>query len=402
MTSDVCLVLEGSYPYVRGGVAAWVQELVCGLPDVTFSVLHLAGEEGPPRAAAFERPANLAELTVVETDPDRIEPEANVVDRLSEAAVYHALSTGLAGLTAAEAAAARGRPFLLTEHGLAWKEARLGIFGCKPHVSGCKPHVAPEPKSGRDAAELRREWAQVVERSARSAYARADTITSVCGANARLQAGQGADERRLRVIANAVRGPAIRAGRAAGALHDPLVGLVGRVVAIKDVETFLAACRIVADELPEARFAVVGPLDHEPEYASMCLELAASTLGERIVFTGETDPGEWYARLDVVALTSLSEAQPLVLLEAMAAGVPVVAPAVGGCVELLRGGAGVLTPVRDPRATARAVLAVSQDGGLRERLVRAGRERVRREHSVERMLSSYRRVYERALDRRPA
>lgn len=389
MKTDVCLVLEGSYPYVRGGVSAWVQDLVTGLPDVSFSVAHLRCEDDPVRPPAYERPSNLFELRTLDTDPERDDPDRELVEGLPEAYVYHALSTGLAGLAGAEGASARGRPLLLTEHGLAWREARLGIFGCKPGVAGCKPGVAG-CKPGMAGLDAR-----IVEAAARRAYERADVIATVCRSNARLQAGQGADPRKMRVISNAV--SAREENRLTGVLAKPRIGFVGRVVAIKDVETFLRACRHVADELPGAEFAVVGPLDHEPEYAGACAELAESLgLGERIVFTGETDTEPWYRRLDVVVLTSLSEAQPLVLLEAMAAGVPVVATAVGGCPELLEA-AGLLTPVRDSRATARAILRLCADPALRARLARSGLARVRRRHARATMLASYRELYERLV-----
>jgi glycosyltransferase involved in cell wall biosynthesis len=387
MKSDVCLVLEGSYPYVRGGVGAWVQELVSGLPEVSFSVAHLRDEDDPVRPAVYDRPANLVELRTLDTDPARTVPGRDVVEQLPDARLYHALSTGLAGLAGAEAADSRRRPFLLTEHGLAWREAALGISGCKPHIAGCKPHRAARRMS-------REEWVGFVEASARHAYARADMTTTVCRANLELQRRQGAAPNRLRLIENGV----ARTDRSRGLTPvwktSPLIAFVGRVVAIKDVETFLRACSLVADELPAAEFAVVGPLDHEPEYAEACVDLAADLgLGDKIRFTGETETAPWYEKLDVVVLTSLSEAQPLVLLEAMAAGVPVVSTAVGGCPELVAG-AGLLTPVRDPRATAQAILRFCGDAPLRERLVQAGLDRVRRRHSREGMLGSYRDLYE--------
>jgi len=341
-------------------VAAWVQDLVAGLPGVSFSVAHLREEEDATRPVAYERPANLHELRTLDVDPDRADPDGFLIDRMPDARVYHSLSTGLAGLVGAETAREREGVYLLTEHGLAWREARLGISGCKPHISGCKPH--------RTAGRMDKEqWAAFVEASARHAYERAAATTTVCASNVRLQRTQGADPRRLRVIPNSVAQPDMSEDRTTpfptvrgqtpefpghkeSVWTHPRIGFVGRVVAIKDIETFLRACRLVADELPAAEFAVVGPLDHEPDYAEACIDLAASLgLQDRIVFAGETDVEPWYERLDAVVLTSLSEAQPLVLLEAMAAGVSVVATAVGGCPDLV-GGAGLLTPVRDPRA----------------------------------------------------
>jgi glycosyltransferase involved in cell wall biosynthesis len=357
--SDVSLVVEGTYPYVTGGVSSWTQSLIEGLPSVTFSVVHL-GERGEVR---YARPANLVDVRDVPLDPETGEPAGELPD----ATVYHALATGAAGAAAARAAELNGRRFILSEHGLAWVEARLGI-------SACKPQFFPAP--------------ELVERQAREAYRSAFAITSVCESNARLQRALGAE--RVRVIPNAAPLSHITDRYEEG----PLVGFVGRVVPVKDLETFLRACRLVADSLPAARFVVVGPLDQDAAYAESCRALAGE-LELDVQFTGETDPAAWYPRLDALVLTSRSEAQPLVALEALAAGVPVVATAVGGCAELLAR-CGLLTAPRDPEATAAAVLSVLRDKELHARLAAAGRSRVRSHHAPERTLAAFARLYEAA------
>lgn len=357
--SDVSLIVEGSYPYVTGGVSAWTQSLIEGLPEVTFSLVHL-GEPGETR---YRRPRNLVEVVDVPVDPETGEAAC----AMPEASVYHALATGAAGTAAARAAKQHGRRFVLSEHGLAWLEARFGI-------SGCKRHDSPNP--------------ELVERQAREAYRTAFAITSVCESNARLQRSLGAE--RVSVIPNAVPLPdSVTLSRA-----EPVVGFVGRVVRVKDVETFLRASRIVANALPLTRFVVVGPLDHEPGYAARCRALA-DELSLDVEFAGETDPAAWYPRLDALVLTSRSEAQPLVALEAMAAGVPVVATAVGGCADLLRR-CGLVTAPRDPAATAAAVLRLLRDSDLHTRLAHSGRAQVARDHAPARTLASFAELYEAA------
>ncbi len=358
--TDVTLIVEGSYPYVVGGVSAWTQRLIEGLPDVSFSVAHL----GSSSDARYDRPRNLVEIVDLEVDHETGEAAGD----LPEARVYHALATGAAGAAAARAARTRGRRFILSEHGLAVVEARLGISACKPG------YVA-------DAAR--------VEAQARDSYRDAFAITSVCRANARFQRSNGAPH--VRVIDNAVAPSDTVDAREPAA---PLVGLVGRVVPVKDVGTFLRACRLVADELPSARFVVIGPLTHDGEYVQRMRDLA-ETLELPVEFTGEADPAAWYPRLDALVLTSRSEAQPLVALEAMAAGVPVIATAVGGCPELLAG-CGVLTPVADPAATARGVLAVLESPALRLRLGGAGRARVAAAHAPARLSRAFSELYEAA------
>ena len=140
---------------------------------------------------------------------------------------------------------------------------------------------------------------------------------------------------------------------------------------------------------------MVGPLDQDPGYADECVTLAGRLgLADRVTFTGETDPAPWYAAMDLLALTSVTEAQPLVALEAMAAGVPVVASDVGGCREAI-GDAGLLTRVGDPAATSAAMLRLLADDLLRARMGAAGRRRATTTHSPERVYGAYRELYER-------
>lgn len=395
---DVCLVLENTYPKVTGGVSQWVHDLVEGLPEIDFAVAHLGA--GGDAANAYRPPANVRSVDYLESDSQRGDAGADGLDgRLPEARVYHALSTGLASAVAERVAAERGGTFGLTEHGLAWQEARFGVFG-----ACIKPPKGAGPPSQR-GEEIARQAAQA-ERAARRAYARAEWVATVCGPNAGLQRSLGLSAESSHVIPNALRAdeaPAVGEREPVGSA--PLVGLVGRVVPIKDLGTFLRACRLVADELPAAEFRVIGPLDHDPAYADRCLELAADLdLEERLRFVGETDPAPWYRRLDVAVLTSRSEAQPLALIEAMAAGVPVVSTDVGGCAELVRGGpsapAGLLTPVRAPELTARAILSVLGHPERRWRLSAAGLERARNAHDPERFLAAYRALYDISVSRR--
>lgn len=379
--TDVCLIVEHSYPHRSGGVSEAVDDLIRTLPDTGFSVLHLHDPAEAPVGWAYARPANLVEVVTAPAG-------AAAADAVPDAAVLHALCAGEASDAAAGAARRRGVPFVLTEHGLAWHEAQIGIVGCKPF------RMRPRPTPA-DLAGVREQVAR--------AYSGAHAITTVCAHNARQQARWGAPPERLRVIPNGV------ARRDAAAPSSPggpvTIGLVGRVVPVKDVATFLRACRLVADAGLDARFEVVGPLDHDPGYVADCRALVAEMgLDELVTFAGEVPRATWPDRLDVVVLTSVSEAQPLALLEAMAAGRPVVSTAVGGCPELIGGRrpAGILTPPRDARATADALLRLVADPGLRARLGAAGRRRARTDHSPERLARAYGDLYSEMAGRRVA
>ncbi len=172
----------------------------------------------------------------------------------------------------------------------------------------------------------------------------------------------------------------------------PLVGIIARLVPIKRHEDFLAAARDVALRLPDCRFLVVG--DGELRVG---LEDRARALGldGRIYFLGwRGDLPGLYADLDLVALTSANEGLPVSLIEAMAAGLPVVATRVGGVPDLVEDGVtGLLVPPKDPGALAEAMVRLLSDPNRRQAMGDAGRERVDPAYSAERLLRDVGRLY---------
>ena len=176
----------------------------------------------------------------------------------------------------------------------------------------------------------------------------------------------------------------------------PLVGVVARLQPEKGVATFLKAAARVSKVSPEARFLVVGdgPLREE------LLDLVGRAgLRERVRFLGyRTDARALTGLLDVLVVPSLTEGSPLIVLEAMAAGVPVVASAVGGIPDQVRHGEeGVLVPPDDPDALAGALGALLEDPVRAHRLGEAGRRRTENEFSHEALVRRIEAVYRVAL-----
>ena len=173
----------------------------------------------------------------------------------------------------------------------------------------------------------------------------------------------------------------------AAAGFDParrLVAQVGRLNEQKDYPTFLRAAAMVAAELPDVDFLIVGEGEERA-----ALETLAGRLGiaRRLRFTGLVHdvPGLLRA-VDVLALTSTYEGFPNVVVEAMASGAVPVASDVGGCRELVTSQeSGILVPARAPAATAAAILRVLRDPALGRRLALAARRHIERELAVERM-----------------
>jgi glycosyltransferase involved in cell wall biosynthesis len=152
----------------------------------------------------------------------------------------------------------------------------------------------------------------------------------------------------------------------------PLVGIVGRLVPIKDHRTFVRAAAIVARDHPDATFVVAGDGPDRSSIESSARQL----LGDRVVFLGWVDDlVPLYAALDVVVVTSRNEGTPVALIEAMAAGRPVVATRVGGVPDVIDDGrTGLLAPAADVPAVAAAISSILQTPNFARNLVRWGRE----------------------------
>jgi glycosyltransferase involved in cell wall biosynthesis len=165
----------------------------------------------------------------------------------------------------------------------------------------------------------------------------------------------------------------------------PFVGMVGRLVPIKDVPTFLRAARLVRESKPAARFALVGDGEERPALEALSRDLGVD--GAVTFFGWRQDLAAVYGDLDVVVNASRNEGTPVSLIEALAAGKPVVATRVGGTPDLLGGGEhGLLVPPAEPAALAAAILQTIEESEAALRRARAGREHVLARHSSDRLV----------------
>ncbi|MGD0173096.1 MAG: glycosyltransferase family 4 protein [Anaerolineales bacterium] len=176
---------------------------------------------------------------------------------------------------------------------------------------------------------------------------------------------------------------------------QPLIGIVGRLVAIKNHRLFLEAARSMVDSGNPAHFAIVG----DGELRNSLQELASEMgIASRVHFLGwKKDMLPVYAAFDLLALTSDNEGTPVAVIEAMAAGVPVVATAVGGVPDVIRDGeTGWLVPPGDASALRRAWLAaLRRDPSIEAAIIRGQREVLERfgqEQMISTMADLYRRL----------
>jgi L-malate glycosyltransferase len=184
----------------------------------------------------------------------------------------------------------------------------------------------------------------------------------------------------------------------------PVVAVVSRLIRMKGLEQFLEAAVIVRRRVPAARFLIVGDTNPDDRpYRSVLVEMANRLgLSDRLVFAGlRTDVPALLREVTVSVMPSLNEALSNVLLESMAAGVPVVATRVGGTPEAVEDGvSGLLVPPGDPVALADAICGVLADPALAGRLGCAARRSIRERFSIERMVSATEQLYLSLLERR--
>jgi glycosyltransferase involved in cell wall biosynthesis len=204
--------------------------------------------------------------------------------------------------------------------------------------------------------------------------------------------------RRIEVVYNGVDLDGSRPGglRAELGIPDaaPLIGEIGRLCDVKGQRELIEALA----QLPDARVVLVGAdLERGGAYQDE-LEREAERRGvaDRVVFAGRRDDArELLADVDVFALPSWTEGLPLVVLEAMAQGKPVVATPVGGTPEVVVDGeTGLLVPPRDPPALAAALRRLLDDDTLRARMGEAGYRRVAERFSADAMTRRMLEVYD--------
>lgn len=173
-----------------------------------------------------------------------------------------------------------------------------------------------------------------------------------------------------------------------------VVGIVANLRPVKDIGTLVRAIAGIAGRWPALHLVVIGTGARRQDLVALAAE---SGIADRVHFPGylANDPN-LHQLFDVSVLCSVREGFPNTLVEAMAAGRPIVATSVGGIPDAVRDGDnGLLVPPSDPRALGAALERLLGDPALRARLGSAGRERAEREFRTAHVIPRLERVYDR-------
>lgn len=192
----------------------------------------------------------------------------------------------------------------------------------------------------------------------------------------------------------------LRAALGAGE-GDLLLGIIGDVCPNKGQRELVRAMPRILAECPNARLAIIGQERFRPAYVAQA-KTEADHLGVagRVRWMGfRDDIPQLLSALDVLVLASAREGFGLVVIEAMACGVPVAATAVGGVPEIIHDSSlGVLAKSRRPGPLSEAIVSLLQDPGRRQTIAEAGRRDVRERFDAERQIDATTAILQRAAE----
>jgi glycosyltransferase involved in cell wall biosynthesis len=185
------------------------------------------------------------------------------------------------------------------------------------------------------------------------------------------------------------------------------IGIVGRIVPVKNHELFVqAAAEVLRHSRQKLRFVVIGDGDMRPTmeaaFGAAGIDYAYYPADARhaqaICTSWQTEMDEVFSGLDIVALTSHNEGTPVSLIEAQAAGRPVVSTNVGGVADVVEDGvAGYVTAAGDVNAFAQALLKLTEDASLRASFAAEGQKAVQTRFSYQRLVGDMDRYYKQLL-----
>ena len=460
----VCLLLEGCYPYVRGGVSTWTDSYIRAFPDYEFILWTVSSDRKTSGVFKYTLPENVSAVHEVflndayepytssgseKFTPEELEALSRLVrcedldwetmfhifeggklnpqeflksetflSLLNElcmtqyryapfsevfytvrsmilpllhmltqeppmADVYHSIATGYCGILGSMGAIRNNKPLIITEHGIYTREREEEILRSKWTVPTLKDM-----------------WISFFNLLSLCGYKYSTFVTSLFDRARDTQINLGCPPEKASVINNGIRLERFKDIKPKEPDGWIDIGAVVRIAPIKDIKTLIYAFSELKHSVPHARLHILGDVDDKP-YNEECHQLVDYLKTQDIIFVGNTDVAEYFKKLDFTILTSISEGQPLAVLESMAAGRPVVSTDVGSCRELLdgrrgdnSGSCGFICPPMDPGALAYAMKRMCVDDERRKNMSGVGLERVKDGYTQDFMISKYRELYD--------
>lgn len=459
----VCLILEGCYPYVRGGVSTWAQEYMKSNPTIEFVVWTIHSDRKNAQNPQYELPQNVIEMREIFLEDaylpskrckyDRTEC-VDVIEKLShilyeaaiswddiiehcraskitssmlgnseefldfavqvaknskskiglsdafyglksmilplyfllqqeipEADLYHSAVTGYGGILGSIAKKVTKKPFVLTEHGIYPREREEELLQADWVVSS-----------------LRSTWIDMFYNLSKCAYYYADRVTSLFNNASQKQIEIGCDPEKCTIVANGIHYENFSSIKAKENSECINIGAFIRFAPIKDIKTLIYAFYELNKKIQNVNLYILGGTDDQ-NYKEECLSLIERLGMKNIFVEGHIDTVEYMGKMDFTVMSSISEGQPLAILESLASARPCITTNVGNCNALLEqpeddyGQAGFCCSPMDSVGIARFMEILCTNKTLRCEFGENGRERVKNNYTHEIMKNKYLEVY---------
>lgn len=295
---------------------------------------------------------------------------------LPKAHIYHSSAAAFCGLSCIIAKKKYNSKFLLTEHGVYIREQYLSTSRNQ------MPIRTKEFMMG------------LITTISKLNFYYADVIAPVCKYNSRWELKWGADKTKIHTIYNGI--DTLRFKKMQVEKNErPTVVMVARIDPLKDIETFIRTADLVKKEIPNVLFKLYGPIVNKKYYKECLNVIEALGIEDNFIFAGPTDnPVIAYNEGDVVMLTSISEAFPFVVIEAMACEKVVISSDVGGTKEVLEGYGYVVKP-KEYQEFANKVIYVLEHEDIAAQMGMEAREHILNGFTIEDMVDSYSTMYKR-------
>ncbi|MBE0009382.1 MULTISPECIES: GT4 family glycosyltransferase PelF [unclassified Arthrobacter] len=504
---DVAIVMESTYPYLKGGVSAVVHDIVTHNPDLTYGIIHITWDSEAPHEDLYGMPENVVwvrpvYLSMQEHRHDfmavsskdlgmspaersalanrlfdalyalserrEVEPLWELIDEgfnqrtrsyplwallgtrefmealslrmpqldlsladsfwtlrnflslayailgetMPRARVYHAHTTGYASLLGAAAARDHGTSFLLTEHNLYVRDTVNTLLDRNMALS-----ITSEDYRTFDVTPEQRAWMAWWTEMGHFCYPSAALITYLYPTAITEAARLGTDIDKAVVVPNAMvieefedKYKARLTAQAHlienGDDHVWRLVYIARVVPIKGLLDLLSSMDILRRHgFPNLHLDVLGPTEHVPKYYEACLaKIDSLGLHDHVTVHGTVNVRDMLHQFDLLVLPSYNEGQPIVVLEAMAAGIPTVGTDVGGMRQLIGdqlltsdgrtvGSCGELVVAGDVQQMADNIRTVIGNGKLYSEYAENARTRVQEFFQMHEIMSSYNEIY---------
>ncbi len=465
----ICIVAEGCYPYVVGGVSSWIHNLIKAFPNQEFIILALVANRSYSGQFKYELPINVTEVHELYLDDcewqqkkkrrhraflkkkdynalralvlnqsvdwetlfdlfarDDVSIEEllmgedfyNVVCdcynlkypqivfsdflwtmrsiylplfftlkmQVPQADLYHCIVTGYAGVLGAMAKHRYGSRMLVSEHGIYTREREEELIQAD-WVKGIYKDI----------------WIEQFKKMSNLSYQQADLVTSLYENARALQIELGCPPEKTTVTPNGIMEKSF--ANIGGNIEEVKgfinIGAVLRVTPFMYVNTLILAFGYAKQKNHRLKLWIMGPWDEDEDYANECFELVDMMQIPDVIFTGRVNVPDYLGRMDITILTSISEGQPLTILESYAAHIPVIATDVGNCAGLIHGegddkfgDAGILTRIMNVDEISKAMLTLASNEKLRLQMGENGYNRLMAKYKISDMQASYKSIYQ--------